>query len=131
MYLIIRINTILDKTYLCWLCLFSIVHDNFCVTPIKYIMYNVQDYNVIYNNVICPVICDGWHFTHKWKALAWCQHLIKRELHNGQKYSHASNFPYVFHIKLQFFRSLSWSQFTPDFDNFYIIKNRILCSFTV
>jgi hypothetical protein len=26
---------------------------------------------------------------------------------NGQKYSHASNFPYIFHIKLQFFRSLS------------------------
>jgi hypothetical protein len=25
----------------------------------------------------------------------------------GQKYSHASNFPYIFHIKLQFFRSLS------------------------
>ena len=43
----------------------------------------------------------------------------------------ASNFPYVFHIKLQFFRSLSWSQFTPDFDNFYINKNRIWCSFTV
>ena len=36
-----------------------------------------------------------------------------------------SNFLYVFHIKLQFFRSLSWSQFTPDFDNFYINKNRI------
>jgi hypothetical protein len=50
---------------------------------------------------------------------------------NGQKYLHAPNFHYIFHIKLQFFRSLSWSQFTPDFDIFYINKNRILCSFTV
>jgi hypothetical protein len=48
---------------------------------------------------------------------------------NGQKYLHTSNFPYIFHIKLKNFRNLSWSQFTPDFDNFYINKNRILCSF--
>ena len=26
---------------------------------------------------------------------------------NGQKYSHTSNFPYVFHIKLQFSKILS------------------------
>jgi hypothetical protein len=32
--------------------------------------YNVQDYSVLYNNVVCPVECDGWHFTHTSKALA-------------------------------------------------------------
>ena len=26
---------------------------------------------------------------------------------NGQKYSHASNLPYIFHINLQFFKILS------------------------
>ena len=25
----------------------------------KYIMYNVQDYNVLYNNAVRPVKCDG------------------------------------------------------------------------
>ena len=28
--------------------------DNFYVAKIKYIMYNVQDYNVLYNNTVCP-----------------------------------------------------------------------------
>ena len=37
---------------------------------IKYIMYNVQDYSVHYNNVVRPVICEGWYFTHMWKSLA-------------------------------------------------------------
>ena len=25
-------------------------------------MHNVQEYSVLYNNAIRPVICDGWHF---------------------------------------------------------------------
>jgi hypothetical protein len=33
-------------------------------------MYNVQDYNVIYNSGVRPVINDGWHFTHMWKTQA-------------------------------------------------------------
>jgi hypothetical protein len=37
---------------------------------------------------------------------------------NGQKYSHASNLPYIFHIKLQFFKILSWNQFTYDFNHY-------------
>ena len=44
--------------------------DNFCVTKIKYIMYNVQDYSVLYNYAVRPVICEDWDFTHIWKALA-------------------------------------------------------------
>ena len=35
----------------------------FCVTNIKYIMYNVQDYIVLHNKAVGPVICEGWHFT--------------------------------------------------------------------
>jgi hypothetical protein len=35
---------------------------------------------------------------------------------NEQNYSDISNFPYLFHIKLQFFKSLSWSQFMLDFE---------------
>jgi hypothetical protein len=34
-------------------------------------MYNVQDYSGLYNNAVRPVLWEGWHFTHKWKALAW------------------------------------------------------------
>ena len=29
-----------------------------------YIMYNVQDYSILYNKVVRPVTCEGWHFTH-------------------------------------------------------------------
>jgi hypothetical protein len=74
-------------------------------------------------------ITNGLYFMHrKWHT--GNQYRVKStENRMRQKYSHASNFPYVFHIKLQFFRSLPWSQFTPDFDNFYINKNRMLCSF--
>ena len=36
---------------------------NICVTKIKYIMYNVQDQSVVYNNADHPVICEGWGFT--------------------------------------------------------------------
>ena len=36
-------------------------------------MYNVQDYNVLYNKA---VLCDCWHFTHMWKALVISHHFI-------------------------------------------------------
>ena len=42
-----------------------------------YIMYNLQDYSVHYNNAVRPAICEGWHITHKWKALAWPHHFIE------------------------------------------------------
>ena len=41
-----------------------------CVTKIKYIMHNVQDYSVLYDNAVRPAICEGWHFTRMWKSLA-------------------------------------------------------------
>ena len=46
------------------------MYDNFCVTEIKYIVLNVQDYSVLYNNAVRPVLCECWHFTHMWKAIA-------------------------------------------------------------
>ena len=27
-------------------------------------MYNVQDYSFLYDNAVCPVIIEDWHFTH-------------------------------------------------------------------
>ena len=45
-------------------------HGNFCVMKIKYIMYNVQDYRVLYNKAVSPVIFEGWHFTYMWNLLA-------------------------------------------------------------
>ena len=27
-------------------------------------MYNVQDYSVLYNSVVRPVIREGWHYIH-------------------------------------------------------------------
>ena len=51
-----------------------------CVTKVKYIMHNVQDYSVVYNKVFRPVLCEGWHFTHIWKTLAWQHHFTKVEV---------------------------------------------------
>ena len=36
-------------------------------------MYNIQDYNVLYNNG--PVTCEGWHFIHMWRTRAWSQYV--------------------------------------------------------
>ena len=41
-------------------------------------MYNVQDYSILYNSVVRPVICQGWHFAQMWKALGWPHHFTKR-----------------------------------------------------
>jgi len=40
-------------------------------------MYNVQVYSVLYNNTVRSVICEDWHFTHKWKV-AWPHYSNKR-----------------------------------------------------
>ena len=37
-------------------------------------MYNVQDYSVPYNKAVQPVICEGLHSTHTWKARGWPHH---------------------------------------------------------
>jgi len=42
-------------------------------------MYNVTDYSFIYNNAVRSVICQDWHFTNTWKALASPHHFTKRE----------------------------------------------------
>ena len=34
-------------------------------------MHKVQDYSVLYNNAGGQATCEGWQFTHMWKALAW------------------------------------------------------------
>jgi hypothetical protein len=46
----------------------SITMDNVVVLT-STIMYNVQDYSVLYNKAVLPVICEGWHCTLMWKAL--------------------------------------------------------------
>ena len=40
------------------------ISDNFCVMKIKHIMYNVQDYSVLYNSAVLLVMREGWHFTY-------------------------------------------------------------------
>jgi hypothetical protein len=69
------------------------------ITVLTYIMYNVQDYSVLYNklyNVICEdchFICimfkiiaffiisynmwEDCHFTHRWKRIAWPHHFTE------------------------------------------------------
>jgi len=36
-------------------------------------MYKGQDSSDLYNNAAHSVICEGWHFTHVWKTLAYDQ----------------------------------------------------------
>ena len=47
-YLILKQSALSNRT--------NNTYDNFCVTKIKYIMYNVQDYSVLYNNAVQTVM---------------------------------------------------------------------------
>ena len=47
-------------------------------TEIKYIMYNVQDYSILCENAVRPVIWERWHFTHMWKVLELLHHFAKK-----------------------------------------------------
>jgi len=47
-------------------------HSNLCFLNIKYIMYKVQDYSVLYNNVARPVICNVGILLACWKHLHDC-----------------------------------------------------------
>ena len=53
-------------------------HDNFCDKNIKHIVYNVQDYSVVFTIVVFPVVCEGWYSTPIWKTRAWPHHFTKR-----------------------------------------------------
>ena len=39
---------------------------------------NVQDYSIIYNNAVCVVMCEGWHFIDMWKTLPVPHHITKK-----------------------------------------------------
>ena len=47
-YLILKQSSLSNRT--------NNTYDNFCITKIKYIMYNVQDYSVLYNNAVRTVM---------------------------------------------------------------------------
>jgi len=55
-----------------------IIKTIFCVTKIKFNMYDAKDYSVLYNSALRLVICEGWHFTDMWKPLALHDHFTKR-----------------------------------------------------
>ena len=37
---------------------------------LELIIHYYEYYSALYYNAVLPVICDGWHFTHMWNALA-------------------------------------------------------------
>jgi hypothetical protein len=51
--------------------------------------------------------------------------LVLKGTDSGQKYPDASSFLYIFHINLQWFIFLFWSQFMSDFDIFLIDTSKI------
>jgi hypothetical protein len=44
---------------------------------VRYDIYNVQDYSVLYNNAVHLATCEDWHYTHMWKAHQWPHHFTK------------------------------------------------------
>ena len=44
--------------------------ENISFTKIKYIMYNVQDNDVLYNDAANPAMYEGWHFRYMWETVA-------------------------------------------------------------
>ena len=55
-------------------------YDNLCVTKNKYSMFNVQDYIVLYNNVVLPIICEAWHLLKCGNHLHNCILLLRGEV---------------------------------------------------
>ena len=41
-------------------------------------MYNVQDYSILCENAVRPVIWERWHFIHMWKVLELLHHFAKK-----------------------------------------------------
>jgi hypothetical protein len=62
MTLMINYEIIIKQTIVSLLCVQTVY--NFCVMKIKHIMYNVQDYSVLYNSAVLLVMREGWHFTY-------------------------------------------------------------------
>jgi len=56
-------------------------------------MYNVQDFSVLFNNDVHPVICEGWQFSHMWKALAWP--IISRRVENWVHFTRLTPPPFI------------------------------------
>ena len=46
--------------------------------PSNFHMFSSHKPHIFVCGCFCPVICEGWHFTHMWKALAWPHHFTKR-----------------------------------------------------
>jgi hypothetical protein len=44
---------------------------------VRYVIYNVQDYSVLYNNAVHQATCEDWYFTHMWKEHQWPHHFTK------------------------------------------------------
>jgi hypothetical protein len=67
----LRLSTLFNGT--------NIIHKTTSVSrKTKYIIHNVKDFSVLYNNPVRSVIYEGWHFTHMWKALVWLHHVTKK-----------------------------------------------------
>ena len=52
-------------------------HQNMHCILYMFVYRVVQDYSIVYNNAVRPVISSGWHFTRMWKTLEWPQHFTK------------------------------------------------------
>jgi hypothetical protein len=63
---------------------------------IKYIMYNVQDYSVLYNNVVQPVMCEDWYFTHTGKTFEWSHQFSN----GGERFYHKNSLTPPLYIKV-------------------------------
>jgi hypothetical protein len=121
----------------CWLyVILSFKYWNYFWTSLKnHWLFNVKqqicypylergEFNNIFLN--CALI-KGRGDQENWVNDFWLS-LKKKYRDNGHKYSHASNLPYIFHTKLQFFKILSWNQFTSDFNHYFIKESRKMCS---
>ena len=55
--------------------------------------------NLSFNTTVLPVICDGWHCIHMWKALVWPHHFSKNRGVRVGMYSIV--FGYIYFIKVK------------------------------
>ena len=83
--LVCLIMTLYTSLYLdnCWGQLLSLLerlntHDNFCDKNIKHIVYNVQDYSVVFMIVLFPGCVWGLVFYSYLENTAWPHHFIEK-----------------------------------------------------
>jgi len=98
-----------------------LLYDNFCVTKIKYILYNVQDYSILYNNSVRQVMRGFAFYSYVECACMAAGRLMSLR---GEVWAHKTSFTPPLYYLSACTKTEKWSVMylcvrVIDFDSFY------------